>query len=181
MTQSNTDEWIISHIATVESTMMGFLGVSVSILVFPLALYSPTSPHLLTLAFLGYCCSWAFLLAVVGGMCLRIKAIKKKSKMAYHEAMVHVSDSWGYAFGSMMLAIASVVLLMAVPPIYVEYLPLSNEQIPFIAILGLSPDVFGVSSGMRNVWIVGNVIILLATLDVIVIPGIKKWYDSRRK
>jgi hypothetical protein len=71
------EERLISHIGSVEATMVGFFATAITFLLFPLALYTPDVPVLIYLASLGYICSWMFLYAIIAGICMRILALSK--------------------------------------------------------------------------------------------------------
>ena len=63
-TDDDMHEAAKEHISMIETMNLAFLGISLSLLVFPLSLYTPETPYLLFLALLGYFCSWGFLINI---------------------------------------------------------------------------------------------------------------------
>ncbi|MHA2264399.1 MAG: hypothetical protein ACXAEN_18555 [Candidatus Thorarchaeota archaeon] len=131
----DTKVYLIGHIAQVEATMGGSLGIAISMLVFPLALYTPSNPNLLLLAVLGYICSWGFLWATLTGICLRIRAFNQNSELSYFKAMETLSNSFLLTVTSVATAIVSTVILMLVPPLYVASLPPPIGLVPGLGTL----------------------------------------------
>jgi hypothetical protein len=116
------EERLISHIASVEATMVGFFATAVTFLLFPLALYTPEVSFLMYLASLGYLCSWGFLYAIIAGICMRILALSTKWNIDYSLSMEHLTGSPTLATWAIRVAMGSCVFMMLIPPIYVGLL-----------------------------------------------------------
>jgi len=149
-------DWLLSHIGNVEGSMVAMFGVAISMLVFPLAIYTPDSPHLILFAVLGYACSWGFLLATITGICLRIKAFGVTFSKSYKESMTDLTGSKILTSLTTVIAILSTFGLMAVPWLYMYYLPDPLQQIP---VLGDLMYTFWVMLGIWSIGVISTLII----------------------
>jgi hypothetical protein len=145
--KDDAENRLISHIASVESTMVGFFATAVTFLLFPLALYTPDASFLMYLVILGYLCSWGFLYTVIAGICMRILAISAKWNIDYSLSMQDLTGKPNLATWAIRVAMDSCVFMMMIPPIYVGFLlwlvTVSNELVLafvsmwFVFIIGL--------------------------------------------
>jgi hypothetical protein len=144
----DAEDWLISHISNVESTMVGFFAIAVTFLLFPLALYTPEVPYLLHLATLGYICSWGFMYSIIAGICMRISSIENKWEIDYSKSIQDLTGNQNLAKTAVKVIILSSIFMMAIPPIYISIILLlvgSNIELVFtlvsmtiICILGIS-------------------------------------------
>jgi hypothetical protein len=148
------EERLISHIGSVEATMVGFFATAITFLLFPLALYTPDVPVLIYLASLGYICSWMFLYAIIAGICMRILALSKKWDIDYNLSMKDLTGHRFLAPSTVIVAMAACIFMMVIPPVYVLLLtslwPTAVElvfsfQIMFIACIFWIAVTFGLA------------------------------------
>ena len=157
------DEAIVEHISAIENMNFTFLAISLSLLVFPLSLYTPESSYLIVLALLGYVCSWGFLISAATGICLRLRTFKSRFGVKLRTARKELVGQSRHAIASTVVSLVSIYALMAVPFLYVGTLPRPVGSIPVIPVVGFALDLDVMALVMLVIWVVGTV----STLHVI--------------